>query len=71
MVANDTAGEADIDKELESSQNNRLILHDSQGFEPGEGDNYDAVKDFIKKRKNEPDIRNQLHAIWYMLPAVG
>ena len=48
-----------------SSQNNRLILHDSRGFEPGEGDNYDAVKDFIKKRKNEPDIRNQLHAIWY------
>ena len=65
MVANDTAGEADINEELVSPQNNRLILHDSRGFEPGEGDNYDVVKDFIKKRKNEPDIRNQLHAIWY------
>ena len=66
MVATDTAGKADIIKELKSPQNNRFILHDSRGFEPDEGDNYDAVKDFIESRKNEPDIRNQLHAIWYI-----
>ena len=65
MVANDAAGEANINKELRSSQNNRLILHDSRGFEPGEGDNYGVVKEFIKFRKSEPEIRNQLHAIWY------
>ena len=65
MVANDKAGKADIDKELMSPQNDRFILHDSKGFEPGEGANYDVAKRFIESRKNEPDIRNQLHAIWY------
>ena len=65
MVATDTAGKADINKELKSPQNDRFILHDSRGFEPGEGDNYDVVKAFIESRRNQPDIRNQLHAIWY------
>ena len=65
MVATDTAGKADINKELKSPQNDRFILHDSRGFESDGGDNYDVVKDFIESRKNEPDIRNQLHAIWY------
>ena len=65
MVAHDKAGKADINRELKSPQNDRFILHDSRGFEPGEDDNYDVAKNFIQSRKSQPDIRNQLHAIWY------
>ena len=65
MVESDKAGKADINRELMSPQNDRFILHDSRGFEPGEGDNYNVAKNFIQSRKSEPDIRNQLHAIWY------
>ncbi|KAL4077538.1 hypothetical protein J3A83DRAFT_1606447 [Scleroderma citrinum] len=63
-VANDRPGQADINKELISPQNDRFILHDSRGFEPGEGDNYDVVKKFIQSRKCQPHISNQLHAVW-------
>ncbi|KAI6101724.1 hypothetical protein EDD16DRAFT_1523171 [Pisolithus croceorrhizus] len=63
-VATDRPGEADIDKEYTSPQNDRLILHDSKGFEPADGGNYDTVKSFIQKRKRETDIKDQLHAVW-------
>ncbi|KIK16779.1 hypothetical protein PISMIDRAFT_250937 [Pisolithus microcarpus 441] len=67
-VADDKPGEAMIEKELISSQNDRFILHDSKGFEPGEGGNYDTVKSFIEARKKEPLIRDQLHAVWFCFP---
>ncbi|KAI6098557.1 hypothetical protein F5141DRAFT_1052695 [Pisolithus sp. B1] len=63
-VATDRPGKADIDKEYTSPQNDRLILHDSKGFEPADGGNYDTVKSFIQKRKRENDIKDQLHAVW-------
>jgi len=46
--------------------NTRFILHDSNGFEPGESDNLAAVKQFIERRKNHTDIKEQLHAVWYV-----
>ncbi|KAI5983128.1 hypothetical protein EDD15DRAFT_2376867 [Pisolithus albus] len=63
-VARDHPGEADINKEYTSPQNDRLILHDSRGFEPADGGNYETVKSFIEKRKKESDIKDQLHAVW-------
>ncbi|KAI6042222.1 hypothetical protein EDC04DRAFT_3088680 [Pisolithus marmoratus] len=63
-VSKDRPGEADIEKEFTSPQNERLILHDSKGFEPGDGGNYDTVKSFIEKRKKMPDVKDQLHAVW-------
>ncbi|KAI6032353.1 hypothetical protein BKA83DRAFT_4213108 [Pisolithus microcarpus] len=63
-VARDRPGEADIDQEYTSPQNDRLILHDSRGFEPADGGNYETVKSFIEKRKKESDIKDQLHAVW-------
>lgn len=56
----------DIHKELYSETNTRFILHDSNGFEPGENDNLVVVKQFIEKRKNNVDIKEQLHAVWYV-----
>ncbi|KAI5993254.1 hypothetical protein EDD15DRAFT_2439401 [Pisolithus albus] len=67
-VADDKPGEAKIEDGLVSPQNDRFILHDSKGFEPGEGGNYDIVKSFIEARKKEPHIKDQLHAVWFCFP---
>jgi hypothetical protein len=40
-------------------------LHDSQGFEPGEVENLKLAKDFIRKRSQQPELKDRLHAIWY------
>ncbi|KIN93095.1 hypothetical protein M404DRAFT_950602, partial [Pisolithus tinctorius Marx 270] len=63
-VEKDKPGEADIEQEFTSPENDRLILHDSKGFEAGDAGNYEIVKSFMEKRKKEPDIKNQLHAVW-------
>ncbi|TDL15761.1 hypothetical protein BD410DRAFT_86683 [Rickenella mellea] len=57
-------GKCDINDEIHSSENIRFVLHDSQGFEPGETENFNEVKNFIQQRAQEPEIRDQLHAIW-------
>ncbi|KAI6125664.1 P-loop containing nucleoside triphosphate hydrolase protein [Pisolithus croceorrhizus] len=63
-VENDRSGKADINKELTSPENDRFILHDSQGFEPAESDNHKVVKAFIERRKMMRNLRDQLHAVW-------
>ncbi|EDR00515.1 uncharacterized protein LACBIDRAFT_334152, partial [Laccaria bicolor S238N-H82] len=35
-----------------------------QGFEHGEGDNFKKVVDFLKARKDMPNVRDQVHAVW-------
>lgn len=64
-------GEADVEKELISPQNNRFVLHDSKGFEPGDDVNYDNVRRFIENRKNREHVKDQLHAVWlcFRIPA--
>lgn len=42
------------------------MLHDSQGFEHGEDDTVDTVRKFIKNRNKQDDIKEKLHAIWYV-----
>jgi hypothetical protein len=44
-----------IEDELYSLENNHFVLHDSQGFEPGERDNFDKVKAFLEWRAKEPN----------------
>ncbi|KAG1806986.1 uncharacterized protein BJ212DRAFT_1388526 [Suillus subaureus] len=57
-------GEVSIDHEFISPQNNKFVLHDSKGFEPGEKDNLKIVRDFINYRRAKPDLKDQLHAVW-------
>ncbi|KAI6113485.1 hypothetical protein EDD16DRAFT_1803693 [Pisolithus croceorrhizus] len=57
-------GAANIEEELTSSQNDRFVLHDSNGFEPADHVNCDAVKSFIADRKNRELVKDQLHAVW-------
>ncbi|KAG1841626.1 hypothetical protein C8R48DRAFT_781338 [Suillus tomentosus] len=51
IVAHDKPGDANIDDEVILPQNDRFVLHDSKGFEPGDEDNLKTVRDFI-----EPDL---------------
>ena len=60
------AGISDINTAIIANENGRFVLHDSQGFEPGEGENFKKVVDFLKARKDMPNVRDQVHAVWYV-----
>ncbi|KAG6330484.1 hypothetical protein ID866_8603, partial [Astraeus odoratus] len=62
-------GVANIETELTSHQNPRLVLHDSRGFESGDRENSETVERFITRRKTHPDIGERLHAIWLCFEA--
>ncbi|KAI6003254.1 hypothetical protein F5J12DRAFT_893880 [Pisolithus orientalis] len=64
IAEDEKPGEADIEKEFISPQNDRFVLHDSKGFEPAERNNYSSVKTFVENRKRQPHIKDQLHAVW-------
>ncbi|KAL4077465.1 hypothetical protein J3A83DRAFT_4368789 [Scleroderma citrinum] len=64
FAEHDKRGIADIKQELISDQNDRFILHDSKGFEHGDVKNLSVVKEFIQGRRNNQDIKEQLHAVW-------
>ncbi|KAJ6454319.1 hypothetical protein C8R45DRAFT_1111948 [Mycena sanguinolenta] len=59
-----TPGVHDIDKPFSFPQNDRIIIHDPQGFEPGEEGNIQTVSDFIHRRSKMPALADHLHAIW-------
>ncbi|RDB15126.1 hypothetical protein Hypma_005193 [Hypsizygus marmoreus] len=64
VVSHNARGDADINKEIFSSTNDKFVLHDSRGFEPGEEHNVEIVQDFINQRSRQPDIKDKLHAVW-------
>ncbi|KAF8549886.1 hypothetical protein OG21DRAFT_1514674 [Imleria badia] len=66
-VSEATRGTADIEKEFISATNERFVVHDSLGFEAGDEQNIDIVKQFIARRKAMPQLKDQLHAIWLCL----
>ena len=43
-----------------------FIFHDSQGFEAGASEELEAVWGFIEKQSTTIEMRDQLHAIWYV-----
>ncbi|KAG1722125.1 hypothetical protein EDB19DRAFT_469910 [Suillus lakei] len=73
LTSHNMPGEANIDHEFISPENKRFVLHDSKGFEPGEEDNFKIVRDFINRRREMPDLKNQLHAVWlcFEIPRAG
>ncbi|KIK33038.1 hypothetical protein CY34DRAFT_100375 [Suillus luteus UH-Slu-Lm8-n1] len=66
-VSEHRRGEADIDKEFIAPENQRFVLHDSQGFEAGDSDCFITAKDFIDRRRKMPDLRDKIHAVWLCL----
>ncbi|KAF7368417.1 G domain-containing protein [Mycena venus] len=54
----------DINREFVLPNNDRLVLHDSQGFSHGDGQNFETVLKFIKDRSKRPKLEERLHIIW-------
>ncbi|KAG1858794.1 hypothetical protein DFJ58DRAFT_781762 [Suillus subalutaceus] len=73
LTSDDKPGGANIDTEFISNQNDKFVLHDSKGFEPGDEDNLKIVQDFIERRKNMPALKDQLYAVWlcFEIPRAG
>src|SRR6266849_6270815 len=65
-VSRDCPGKADIDVGFRHNDNDRFILHDSEGFEPWEDAKLNTVMDFIEERIKRPDLSERLHAIWWV-----
>ncbi|KAJ7511948.1 hypothetical protein B0H11DRAFT_720183 [Mycena galericulata] len=63
-VSHRTPGKHDINKPLSFPENDRIIIHDSQGFEAGEEANIKKVFEFIDSRSKMPALADQLHALW-------
>ena len=63
-MSDDRPGEANIDTEFISQQNDKFVLHDSKGFEPAEEDNVKIVRDFIERKRRMKDLKDRLHAVW-------
>ncbi|KAF4450003.1 hypothetical protein F53441_6787 [Fusarium austroafricanum] len=48
-------------------ENENLVLHDSGGFEAGDLKCVDEINSFIKYRRQQPNLADQLHCIWYCI----
>jgi hypothetical protein len=60
-------GEHNIEHQITFPGSN-FIFHDSRGIEAGGEDELQTVMSFIQKRSKQPELRDQLHAIWYCIP---
>ncbi|KAF8335238.1 hypothetical protein F5887DRAFT_614117 [Amanita rubescens] len=67
-VQHDQAGDADINKGITSEYNEHLILHDSQGYEPGSVKKFGILSKFIQERSRKDFGAERLHAIWLCIP---
>ncbi|KAG1733949.1 hypothetical protein EDB19DRAFT_1179652 [Suillus lakei] len=67
-VSEHRRGKADIDKEFIAPENERFVLHDSQGFETGDSGSFAIAKDFIDRRRQMPELKDKIHAVWLCLP---
>ena len=52
---------------MEFEGNNKIIAHDSEGFEAGKQAEVDVVWKFIDSRSREKDINQKLHLVWFVL----
>jgi len=52
---------------MEFKDNKLFVVHDSEGFEAGQEDEFRVVANFIRARSRMRNINDQLHAIWYCL----
>ena len=64
VIQQDQAGTAKINEEFSSPYNKRLIIHDSEGYEPGNKEKFDVLDKFIIERSQRKPITERLHAIW-------
>ncbi|KAE9395946.1 hypothetical protein BT96DRAFT_825471, partial [Gymnopus androsaceus JB14] len=60
----------DIEKEIKFDGNDKMVAHDSEGFEAGHSKEVDVVKNFIEQRSKEENINLKLHLIWFPVVAI-
>lgn len=60
-------GHHDIEKEIVFQNNDKLVAHDSEGFEAGKVEEVAVVRNFIEKRNKEEDVYQRLHMVWYCI----
>jgi hypothetical protein len=58
-------GISDINREIVPEDNRYLIVHESSGFGPGDGQNSQVIRDFVTDRADQGLANSErLHAIW-------
>ena len=65
MVMSCQRGTHDIEHQITYPGSN-FIYHDSQGFESGAAQELEVAWKFIKERSTRAELKDQLHAIWYL-----
>ncbi|KAG0704718.1 hypothetical protein DFH29DRAFT_910590 [Suillus ampliporus] len=60
-------GRADIDTEFIGPGNEQIVLHDSEGFEGRDSSSFQIAKEFIRRRREMPELKDQIHAVWYVV----
>ncbi|KAG2040315.1 hypothetical protein BDR03DRAFT_949610 [Suillus americanus] len=66
-VSEHRRGEANINEEFVAPENERFVLHDSQGFESGDSSCFTVAKNFIDCRRKMPKLQDKIHAVWLCL----
>jgi septin family protein len=59
-------GEHDVETQIVYPTAKGFIFHDSRGFEAGAVDELQKVREFVSKRAKREQMKDQLHAIWYV-----
>jgi hypothetical protein len=56
----------DITDELIFKNHTGYIFHDSRGFEAGGEDELKIVQEFVRRKSQEVELNDRLHAIWFV-----
>ncbi|KAK7464206.1 hypothetical protein VKT23_006372 [Stygiomarasmius scandens] len=64
QASHDRVGISNIEDEIISEENDRFVIHDSQGYEPGDPTKFQQLQDFIEKRSGAVKLADKIHVIW-------
>jgi len=57
----------DIEDELVFTGHEGYVFHDSRGFEAGGVGELEIVQNFVRRKSRERQMKDRLHAIWFVL----
>ncbi|KAJ7789513.1 hypothetical protein B0H14DRAFT_239811 [Mycena olivaceomarginata] len=61
-------GEHEITDELEFSNHDGYVFHDSCGLENGSTKELETLQKFVRERAEKNKLKERLHVIWYCIP---
>lgn len=61
-------GEHEITDELEFSNHDGYVFHDSCGLENGSTKELETLQKFVRERAEKNKLKERLHVIWYAAP---